>query len=929
MDSYPTVQELLLSHPRDGGSRQWQLRPRKPCPSCCRKPLGVLKGEPQRFLECMAGHRSRPASAVSRAFRLLACTLGVSLVAASCIGSAGEEGFSAEEFDSLVSRLADPTSGSANVSAFARADSLCAGASPDSVTGGEAVDSSSGSDPAVQLTPRLRDRVREELVGMGFRACVRAMSRTVQQDAWLRHDRLTELVAWKADAAVKDAIYVPVRYRVPVRGEAERSDSSWVRPVAAVLEAVRAFLADSARAANGEPSDGAARKPIVLSFTSAKEPNGLDDIPATGESRRVGTAWVASAAGPQSPRVTTPYVGWMVGKLRSSEGRVSFPGPETGLPVRLADLKTGLPGSALCGSGERCDLIVPANPAVHVHAMFFPGDFRVGTAEARRMGERTLEVLLAADTSPYGVALPVSRAELRALLWWLLPCALLVFTVWWAFIGLLGSISTAIRIARRARMGAGLNRLLARVRQVALGIVLSFLRRFASEREISEGTGKAITRPKRLYEEADEALRNWADTHVGAASSPWADELLKEGRAERSRIGRWAEEADAWKERRGGLFGSVQDCRGFVRTCEREAKEARSAEKAACERMDGIGHYMRGVQEQLELARQLKRKAGEARVRAKVLGKEARHLAGRADQWAVRVKRGVAEAGSAVATPEPRSGKAAEARASAAEAMRAAAKAVRRDAKALKAAARELRFEAASALQEIAGLRYETARDGLACLIKCLRKKRDKKRDHLATSFNRLGRVLAKFCTLSWNGQVLACGVAALVAAVHGFIVRVDDPILNVALSGVGEDVWTLVYIGLGAMVFLASALEEKNYSIGKRAEDLRYWNKKARRIGTESKRPVSLLAGLKRRSRLAVFFYVLLLLMVIATSCNAPVPGLALDALRNSAAPPWNPLVLGVITLDHAILLVLVVAFVLPAGWVLWHLQQVPKDGS
>ena len=546
---------------------------------------------------------------VSRACQLFACALVVSL-AAACIGSAGKEGFRAEEFDSLVSRLADSATGSANVSAFALADSLCAGASPDSATSA-AVDSSHGSDAVAQGTPRLRDRVREELVGMGFSACVRAMSRTAQRNAWLRHDRLTELVAWKGDATVEDAIYVPVRYRGsgPVRGEPERSDSSWVRPLAAVLEAVRAFLADTTRVAVGEPSDAAARKTIVLSFTSTEEPNGLDDIPWTGESRPVGTAWVAPAGGPQAPRLTTPYVGWMVGQFRSSEGGVALPGPATGLPVGLADLKTGLPGNALCESGERCDLIVPANPAMHVHAMFFPGDFRVGTAEARRMGERTLEVLRAADTLPYGVAVPVFPAELRDLLWWLLPCALLTFTVWSAFIGLLGSVTTAIRSARRARRRAGLHQLLARVQHFALGVVLSFLRRFASEREISESAGKATARPNRLSKEADEALRSWADTLTGAASSARVDKLLKEGRAEQSRIGRWSEESDAWGERRGSLFGSVEDCRGFLRTCVREAEEAQSAEKGARERMSGIDHPLRRVQEQLELARQLKRKA--------------------------------------------------------------------------------------------------------------------------------------------------------------------------------------------------------------------------------------------------------------------------------------------------------------------------------
>ena len=499
----------------------------------------------RRFFGSTAGHLSRLASAVSRTFWLLACALAGSLAVASCIGSAGEEGFRAEKFDSLVSRLADSTSGSATVPAFALADSICAGASPDFVTGA-AVDSSSDSDPVAQGVPRLRDRVREVLVAMDFNACVRSMSRTVQRDEWLRHDRLTELVAWKGDAAVEDAIYVPVRYRVPVRGQADRSDSSWVRPVAAVLEAVRAFLAGTERAANGEASDGAARKPMVLTFTNAEEPNGMGGIPATGESRAVGTAWVASAAGPQSPRLTTPDVGWMVGQFRSTEGRVSFPGPETQLPVRVAEPTTDSAGRGLCENGAWCDLIVPANPPVHLHAMFFSDDVGVGTDEARRMGERTLEVLRAANTLAYGAALPVqpvSRAELWPLLWWLLPCGLLVGTVSWAFIAPLGLISAAIRIARRARRAAKLNLLLARFWHFALGIVLSFLRRFASEREISKGTGEAIARPKRLYEEAVEALRSLADAPVGAASSAWADELLKEGRTERSPIGRWAKNA--------------------------------------------------------------------------------------------------------------------------------------------------------------------------------------------------------------------------------------------------------------------------------------------------------------------------------------------------------------------------------------------------
>ena len=296
----------------------------------------------------------------------------------------------------------------------------------------------------------------------------------------------------------------------------------------------------------------------------------------------------------------------------------------------------------------------------------------------------------------------------------------------------------------------------------------------------------------------------------------------------------------------------------------------------------------------------------------------------------------LARRGSAATTPESPSGNAVEVRASAAEAMgtvaealRAAAKAVRRDAKALKAA-RKLRFEAASALQEIAGLRYGTARAGLTCLIMWLDEEFGRKRDHLATSFNRLGRVLAEFCTISWNWRVFFCGFAALVAAVHGFVARVNDPIMNVALSGVSEDVWTLVYVGLGAMIFLASALQWGEYSIGEREEELLCWNEKARRIGTENPNGVCLHANLKSRSHRAVYCYFLLLLVVvvIAVSGDWPWFGPAFNALRNPATPPSNPH-LGSLTLDHVILLVLVVAFVCPALWILRHLKHMAKVGS
>ena len=566
----------------------------------------ALKPEPRRLFGHTVDRLSQSASAFWGTFRLLVCTSGVSLVLASCSASAGHEGFSVDRFDSLVSRLADPAFGASNVSPSARADTLCADASPDSDTVGAAVNSSSRSDPGAHGTARALDRVREELAKMGFDAiCVRATSRTVQRDTWLRHDRLTELVAWNGDVEVEDAIYVPVRYRPAARGEAEMSDSSWARPVAAVLEAVRAFLADSAQTANGEPSDSTAGKTIVLSLSSAKQPNGLGDLAAPKGSLAASTAWMTFAAGPPSPRVNVPDVGWMVGKVRPTGGRVAFPGPDIELPVLDSA------GSPLCESGERCDLIVPANPALHVHAMFFPDDSRFGNDEARRMGERTLEVLLAADTVPYGVVLPVSRAELMALLWWLLPCGLAVLTVGLAFSGLLGPINAAIRRAHWARMIARLNLLGARCWHFVLGIVLYFLRRIARKREISEGT-RAIARTRGLCDKVDQALCSWAEAHVGTVSGARAHDLLTEAQTERSRLGRWAKEATAWEKRKDDLYGKVADCEDLVSACVKADEDARSAGQTARSRMDAIRSSLRDVEQQQELANKMKREADKA-----------------------------------------------------------------------------------------------------------------------------------------------------------------------------------------------------------------------------------------------------------------------------------------------------------------------------
>ena len=459
---------------------------------------------------------------------------------------------------------------------------------------------------------------------MGFDACVRTTSRTVQRDAWLRHDRLTELVAWKGDVGVKDAIYVPVRYRLPVRGKVERSDPSWVRPVAAVLEAVRAFLADSARAANGDPSYSTARKPIVLSFTSAEEPDGLGDVPAPGESLVVSTAWVASAAGPQSPRVNIPDAGWMVGQIRSTESRVAFPGPEIELPVGLAELIADSADSTLCESGERCDLIVPANPPLHVNAMFFPDDSQVGTDEARRMGERTGGSARGGQVTLRGRAPRVpGRAD--------------GFVV----------VALAVR-ASRAHGRVGVHRSAGtdqcgdphrplgqdgRWTEPAPGRIPAFRLGHCAvlpatvcveardQRRNGQGHRKNTSASAKR---ADEALRSWAEAHVGAVSGAWADGLLTEAQAERSRMGRWAKEAAAWEKRKNGLCGKVADCKGLVSTCVREDEKARSAGKTARERMDGIRSYLRDVEQQQELASELKREAGEARE----LGKKARHLAG-------------------------------------------------------------------------------------------------------------------------------------------------------------------------------------------------------------------------------------------------------------------------------------------------------------
>ena len=160
----------------------------------------------QRF-RLLAGpllrHLRRPRPGLTAAWGL-----GLALVVASCGPSSGP-GFSAVRADSLMVSLRGTAEGRGDSAVpFARADSVCAGTSPSQ---------DSGTAERLGGASQVRAFARSKLAKMGFSSCVRVISRVVQRDTWLRVDRVTELVAWRPGEDTLDLIYLPVRYRAPLR----------------------------------------------------------------------------------------------------------------------------------------------------------------------------------------------------------------------------------------------------------------------------------------------------------------------------------------------------------------------------------------------------------------------------------------------------------------------------------------------------------------------------------------------------------------------------------------------------------------------------------------------------------------------------------------------------------------------------------------
>ena len=893
----------------------------------------------------VAGRRGRAAGLA------LACVFSASLAAASCV--APESSYSVERADSLASVLRQAPAEAGDSADFARADSVCAGNRP--VPAGDPNPDASAA--------RVRAAVRRELERMGLSTCVRVISRTVQREAWLRHERITELLAWRVGQG-PGLIYVPVRYHAPLHDDGEPG-GAWIRPVATVLEAMRAFLADR------PPGRG---KPLVLSFTNAAEwflePAGVsapDDSLAAGAAPIRGTDW-------------------SVGQLDRVTAEVSLP-DETGPPATFPGPVAGLPGRPACETGARCEAVLPGVLAMHVHEVFSAGTDQRG---ARLAGERTLAVLRAADSVavPYGTALPRDRAALP--LWWLLPGSLLALAVACTLKAVLGPINAALSIARRARVWATWNRLRAGFWQRAWLVWLAYRPRLPrrADEEREPATGTAVAKLNGLTERANKAVRHWLEQQADGIERAQGDKWLNTSRD----VKRWLEEMEKWEESRNDLLRDVADCLGSLRECVGRSRKEDAPPGAMCRKCEyaedvaddatAVGRWesIVGCANVLDGKRSdVGTQVDEARDQAGELAREAGRLAKRARRCATAM--GMRGPGSRSADDAARID-AANAAGRVGKELKATGAAVRRDAKVLGRRSAELSRETSRRLRRMEGQQYATVSRGLDLLIGDLRKLRREKEEYIANRFKTFSDVLMRFGARWWGiaatvavawffleiarrGQeawtlaivailflaavvmvgvvsrqrgwrrnrvdgenrlglfeVLACGIATAAVVVHGFSLEVNDPALNVVLSGVHEDVWLLVYVGVAAMVFLISALGKAGYEMDEGIEGrLSYWCPKARGR-TADVPPPNVLRSLRGCSLCAAVAHVLLLSMValVALDIESRIAGLSppLDTLREPSGDPNWPFFAS-----------LLVTFLLPAPLVLANLPPVTVEGA
>ena len=618
----------------------------------------------------------------------------------------------------------------------------------------------------------VREIARRELSRMGFSSCIRMTSRTVERDTVLRHDQVTELIAWR-EGEDPGLLHMPVWYRVPVGGHS-RPEEWAIRPLATVLAAVCAFVSDTA-CAQREPAAGARpRKGLMLSFTNVAEWDGfLKSAELQGDdadSYDGNTVLTASGVGPQPPRWAVSETGWMVGQLPPHAANTRD------IASSLYDVTPELPK---CGSGRSCEVILPGIPPMHVHSTFPSGSDVAGVGDTRLAGERTLAVLRTADTVPYGTALP---SDPQLLLWWLVPGIILLAIVYCACNSILGPVVAATRIARWGEWRARMRRLCAGVWHLAWMIALKVVRRLAANAgDRNQGTQEIDATLQGLEDEFANEVRDWLKD-----VKKWRDSrkiVFPEVQALCERfegMHKWSSHKDAHRKDSPPATELCNDCTNAVghsstiggapcsASVKRQHDELR--EWVAVRR----GRHQREKKEignhegdLAEAAYVLVQQGVHLMADARRLGRRADRFGTAAGKRAVGTEatadvRGSAGSLEAVA---PLSGDL-DAMRHLGKALKVAGKSVGRDARTLQASVRELSFAKRGLLHRIDGAGWMVVRGALGRLISSLREREVQKEKYIAATFNSFTRVLVGFATLSWLRRDMTSRTLAVLVAV-------------------------------------------------------------------------------------------------------------------------------------------------------------------
>lgn len=680
----------------------------------------------------------------------------VACLAASCAPQ-GPADF-AVRTDSLLRVLMNTDTGASGPPAPQR---MCAG-SGDSL--------GSGRD-AEGPGPRLRDRLRGELEGMGFSSCTRVLSRTIQTDSVLRRAHFTELVAWRnADLDTAGLIHVPVHYRTPSRHSPPPRtdvDSAAVRPAATVLAAVEVLVADTTCKDSDGSAVGCPRKGLVLSFTDLaeweewSEPWGTDSSPAAGGSRYEISVRGGDGAGLRPRRVVRTRPGWAVGQIAPGGGWPATPSPAR-LPEPLPETGVRLPADPPCRNWEPCEAILPGTPAIHVHEVFTPE--HDSWDEVDLLGPRTVAVLRAADATPYGKELPATHWW--GLQGWVLMAALVGVIICLFCSAVLGTVDKAIGIARWDLTWAWMAGCLAGIRRAVLLVPLAW--RNLAARFLARGGGRetaeACAELDRLERAAAVAVRGRVEASVGESAGPRFDERFDQIDKALSRVRRWMEAGEEWARAKDILLHAAEanqlpplpENGGGSHAENNSAEKGMSSgdggrgtspdefDQRRWERLDQRAKLAKEKWEGLETdVRDSRTKADGLASRARDLAKEFKSLGRTARRQPKR------DGGSAEDTELDRARPAAaviDAIEALPKALRKAGNAVRRDARALTARERQQSILTRRCLCKKEAERYGVAGEALERLLDRLRKLREEKEKYAASgllgsveAFSRLG----------------------------------------------------------------------------------------------------------------------------------------------------------------------------------------------